>query len=239
MKKTVLFLILIIFSLPQILQAQMFSVDDDERSRTNPFAPYLRAGIKTINFDYQGDPEENNAGVLNLQGVAATLAFESGGFKLGASIANKLTGVDDQNYFDLAINFTNPFMIIGRPTYMIGLPLQLGSKVTSVRSDITSHDFSQTNFHAGIGIMTQFHFPELLGGSIQFLPSYGFSSSSGGFVGGNVFSLKGQARINFYNIIFDKNISLGYDYNFDSYDIDGETLDYNFTGHTLTLGISL
>jgi hypothetical protein len=72
----------------------------------------------------------------------------------------------------------------------------------------------------------------------MFASSVGFSTASGGFIGGNVFSLSGKARINFYNLIFGKNISLGYNYNYDSYNIDGEEFDYDLSGHTLTLGFS-
>lgn len=227
-----------ISALPVTIQAQMFSIDDDEKAGTNPFAPYIRAGIKTIDFSYQGSPTSPLADELNLSGLAAHLSFESGGLNVGASLANKITGVNDQNYFDLDVNFTNPFPLFLNQNFMAGIPLQLASKFTSVRNDQTNTEFAQTNLSAGAGAFFIVHFPELLGASVQFLPTYGFSSSSGGFIGGNVFSLKGKARLNFYDLILNKNLSLGYDYNYDSYDIDGEEHDYDFTGHTLTIGIS-
>lgn len=216
----------------------MFSVGDDDGFRTNPFAPYIRAGIKMVNFDYQGG-QATAAGSLSLSGTAAHITFESGGFNLNASLANQLLGMEDQDYFGLELNFTNPIYLLRNSNYLVGIPIQLNSKITSVRNDAASYDFSQTNLSAGLGAVVQLHFPQKLGATIQFIPQYGFSSSSGGFIGGNVFSLSGKARLNFYNLIFGKNLSLGYDYSFDSYDIDEEQYDYDLTGHTLTLGISL
>ena len=81
--------------------------------------------------------------------------------------------------------------------------------------------------------------PQKFNITTQFIPSIGFSTSSGGFLGGRILSLTGNARVNFYDLLFGKNISLGYDYIFDSYDIDGEQYDYDLSGHLITLGVSL
>lgn len=240
MKILILSLLSILFVIPAEINAQMFSVGDDARSRTNPFAPYLRAGVRVIDFSFQGDPDEvlqNND--LSFNGTAAHLGFESGGFNLGVSLGNDLTGLDETKYFDLSLKFTNPFFIIRRPNFGAGIPVQLGTKLTNVRKDGGSNEFSQTNLNIGAGGIVQAFFPKKFSFSAQFMPHIGFSTASGGFVGGNVFSLTGKARLNFFNLIFGKNLSIGYDYNFDSYNIDGEDLDYDLSGHTITLGISL
>ncbi|MEX0721124.1 MAG: hypothetical protein WD059_10680 [Balneolaceae bacterium] len=247
MKKTAPFLIFLIFSLPIAVHAQMFSVDDDESIISDPFAPYLRAGIKMVDFTYTGNPDSPRAGNLNMSGIAAHLSFETGGFTLGASVANKLTGEKEQNYFDLELKFANPFLLIKSPNFIAGIPLQLSSKTMSVKSDNSSNEFTQTSLSAGLGVIAQAHFPQKLGAIVQFIPNYGFSSIPGGFMGGSVFTLNGKARLNFYNLIFNKNLSLGYNYTFNSFNynynlensdiVDGQ-YDYDFTGHSLTIGIS-
>lgn len=234
-----LFLLLIFLS-PVITHAQMFSIDDDAERRSDPFAPYLRFGIQPIDFTFTGDPGALQGDPsLAFTGSAAHLSFESGGLNLGVSLGNDVTGLSDRNYFDLSIKFVNPFYFVRKPNFGLGVPIQLGTKVTSVRSDEISDEFSQTNLHAGAGGIAQLFFPDKFGVTAQFIPSFGFSTASGGLIGGNVFSMRGKARVNFYNLIFGRNISLGYDYIFDSYDIDGDEYDYDFTGHLLTLGISL
>ncbi len=218
----------------------MFSVGNKVERRTNPFTPYIRAGVQIIDFKFMGDPVElTNSQPLSFTGLAATAQFETAGFTLGATYGNDFTGLSDRNYFDLSLSFSNAFYFIRRPHFGLGVPIHLGSNLTNVRSDATSDHFSQTNLSAGAGVITRAIFPEHFDISAQFIPKFGFSTASGGFIGGNVFSLIGKARINFYNLIFNKNISLGYNYMYNSYNIDGEEYDYDFTGHTITLGISL
>lgn len=226
--------------LPLWSTAQMFSVGNENERRANPFAPYIRVGVVPIDFTFTGNPAAlpTNSS-LAFSGNVAHLAFENGGFNLGVSLGNDFTGLNDRKYFDLNLKFTNPFYIIRRPNFGAGIPLQLGTKITNVRSDNINDEFSQTNLSAGAGAIAQFIAKDKLGVTLQFIPSIGFSTASGGFIGGSVFSMKGKARINFYNLIFGRNISLGYNYIYDSYSIDGEEYDYDLTGHALTLGISL
>ncbi|MEX0844848.1 MAG: hypothetical protein WD022_06180 [Balneolaceae bacterium] len=240
MKQTHLkqFLISFILLFPLYSSAQMFSVGSgDGQNRSNIFAPFLMGGVEFIDFQFQGDPEFDP--LLAFNGMAARASFESGGFNLGLSLGNNFTGLTDNNYFALNLNFINPFYFVRKPNFGLGVPIQLSSKLTSVGSDLSSNEFSQTNLSAGAGGIARYFVPEKFSITAQFIPSFGFSTASGGFIGGNVFSLNGKARIVFYNVIFNKNISLGYDYTFDSYNIDGEEFDYDLNGHTLTLGISL
>ncbi|HBX65643.1 MAG: hypothetical protein CL670_01265 [Balneola sp.] len=220
--------------------AQMFSVGNEAERRANPFAPFLRVGVLPIDFSFTGDPSAlSNGSSLAFSGTTAHLAFEQGGFNLGVSMGGDFSGLDDRKYFDLSLEFTNPFYFIRRPNFGAGVPIQLGTKLTSVRSDAISDEFSQTNLSAGAGAIVRFITPEKFGITTKFIPSVGFSTASGGLIGGNVFSMKGKARIDFYNLIFSKNISIGYDYIFDSYNIDGQEYDYDLSGHAITLGISL
>lgn len=238
--KKILLLPIICFGLTVPAFAQMFSVGDEGPNRSNPFAPYIRAGVKAIDFDFTGDPSAVNAeNDLSLSGLAGHLSFETGGFNLNLSLANDLTGLDDQSYFNLGLEFTTPFYFIAREGFAAGVPLRLSTKLTSIRREGASTEFSQTNLSAGAGAILQFYKRDRFGITTEFIPNIGFSTASGGLVGGNVFSLAGKARVNFYNLVFGKNLSLGYNYNFDSYDIDGDDLDYDFNGHTITLGISL
>jgi len=225
--------------LPVWANAQMFSVGNEAERRANPLAPFLRVGVLPIDFTFTGDPAALSGSSLAFRGTTAHLAFEQGGFNLGVSIGNDFTGLDDRKYFDLSLEFINPFYLIRRPNFGAGIPIQLGTKLTSVRSDAISEEFSQTNLNAGAGAILRLIVPEKFGITTQFIPSVGFSTASGGLIGGNVFSMRGKARIDFYNLIFSKNISIGYDYIYDSYNIDGQEYDYDLSGHALTLGISL
>jgi hypothetical protein len=242
MQKTLIkhFILSLLLFAPALSSAQMFSVGEESERAANPFPPYVRAGVIPIDFSYQGNPSViTNGTSLAFTGLASHLAYESRGLNIGISHGGDWTGLDNRNYFHLDLSFINPFYLIRRPNFGAGVPIQLGTKITNVRSDAIGDEFSQTNLYAGAGVIAQLIFPEKIGFTAQLIPSYGFSTASGGLIGGNVFSLKGKARINFYNLIFGRNVSLGYDYIYDTYNIDGEEYDYDYSGHALTLGISL
>ncbi|SMO61822.1 hypothetical protein [Gracilimonas mengyeensis] len=242
MKIIILSILSFIFILPAEVHAQMFSVDDENRRQANPFSPYVRGGVRIIDFAYQGNASTTSgipADRFAFTGTAAHLGFESGGFSLSASLGNNATGIDDVKYFDLNLNFSNAFFLIREPRFAAGFPIQLGSKLTNVNRDDINDNFSQTNLSIGGGGILSVYVPQRFSITANFMPHYGFSTARGGLFGGSVFSLTGEARVNFLNLIFGRNVSLGYNYDFDSYNIDGEDLDYDFTGHTITLGISL
>ena len=235
--KYLLFLFILFFPIHSF--AQMFSVDSEYERQTNPFTPYLRVGIQPVNLEFTGDPSALQQAPLSFSGNLGEIGIETGGFDLGLTFGNDFTGLDERKFFSLALKFSNTFYLIRQPRFGLGTPLQLGTKLTSVRSDEINSEFSQTNLHAGAGFAGILFFPDKLSLTASIIPSFGFSTASGGLIGGNVFSWRGRARLNFFNVIFGRNISLGYDYIFDSYDIDGEEYDYDLSGHSLTLGISL
>jgi hypothetical protein len=242
MTKSILTKVFLFFFLitPLASSAQMFSVGDGRSRNTNLFSSYVRGGIYLVDFSYKGNPSvvtDNNG--LSFTGTVAHLGYESNGLNLGLGFGNSFTGLDNRRYFNLDLNFTNPFYLIRKDNFGAGIPIKLRTKVTSVRSERVQDEFSQTDLSAGAGLIMRVNVPEKLGITTQFIPSIGFSTSSGGFLGGNIYSFAGKARINFYNLIFGKNISLGYDYIFDSYDIDGDQYDYDVSGHLITLGVSL
>lgn len=242
-------LFILLFSSVSV-NAQMFSVGGSEESYYNPFAPYIRAGVSNIDFTYSGDqniPQENRFDML---ANGLFIGFESMGINANLTLANKITGQDDNSFFQVDIMFSNPFPLIRKPTFTLALPLQLSTQYTSVQSDMNSEEFAQTALNAGLGGLIQFRNDDKFSLTTQFVPSYGFSSSSGGFFGGTVLSLDGKARLNFYNLVFGRNISIGFDYKFNSYDIEEDSTnrigqatiqsyDYDLTKLTFTLGVSL
>lgn len=234
------FILIVLLLVPVSSFAQMFTVNNEGRERTNPFSPYYRVGVNFIDFKFTGNPNTLPFGSsLAFSGPVAKFKFESGSFNLSFSLGDDFTGLDDRNYFDLNINFINSFYLIRNPRsgFSLGIPVQLSSQLTNVRSDALSNEFSQTNLSAGAGAVLNYRIPQKFGVSTHFIPSVGFSTANGGYIGGSVFSMRGKARINFYNLLFKKNISLGYDFIYDSYDIDTDEYDYDLTGHAITLGI--
>ncbi|MTI87341.1 MAG: hypothetical protein FH748_05165 [Balneolaceae bacterium] len=240
MKQLFFLVALFTLAITPFANAQMFSVGNSDANNFNPFTPYLRAGISTVDFSYEGDPQQialRNR--LSMSGTGIYLGFESNGLNADITLVNKLTGQDNSSLLQMGLRFNNPLPLVRRKTFTLALPLQLGTEITSVRNENSNDEFSQTGLSAGVGGLVQIRAAEVLSFTSHVIPTYGFSSSSGGFFGGSVFGVNGKARLNFYNLLFSKNISFGFDYKFNSYDIDGETLDYDLEKLTFTIGVSL
>ncbi|WP_103664290.1 hypothetical protein [Gracilimonas amylolytica] len=243
MKKYTLsiFALLSILVFPFSSNAQMFSVGTESRtSFSSIYSPYVRAGVQFVNFEFKGSGmiDEQFFSPLTFNGEAAYIAYESFGLNLNAALGNSITGLNDTKYFSLNLNFKNPFYLINQQKFKAGIPVKLDSRLVSVRNDQNNEEFSQTSLSAGAGLTAAIINQTKFNITGEFLTSYGFSTASGGFLGGSVFGLSGSARINIYNLLFGKNLSIGYDYINDSYDIDEERLDYDLVGHTITLGVS-
>lgn len=217
----------------------MFSVGAPGR-QAQASSSYLRLGAAPLSFDFQGNRLENSSSnFLELDYTAFYIAFETPGVIINLMLANQLTGLDEQSLFDLGFTLTNRFTILRGSAVQAGLPIQLYSSVTAVNSDRSNENFNQANFAVGAGGFLNFRFSNKLIFSNEFVPGYGFSNSSGGFIGGSMYYLRGKSRLNFINLLGARSLSIGYDFNFRSFDIEDEIYDFDFTSHLITLGISL
>src|SRR5690554_78117 len=134
MKKTIAILFLLIIGFSATSNAQMFSVTEDSR-QTDPFAPYIRVGVKSLDFIYKGNPQllDNNTPPFEFSGMALTAEFETSGFGMALSLGNDISGLKSKNYFDLGISFMNPFYLIRQQNFLLGIPIKLSSVVTTIR----------------------------------------------------------------------------------------------------------
>ena len=235
----VFFLLMLGFLITPPVLAQMFSVEEPSQRLTPPSA-YFRIGLAPADFTYTGpfyinqQPEE-----LEFNSNLLYFALETPGLSANLSLGNTLVGMDTQRFFALDLSFLNRFMIVRRPGVFAGIPIQIKTALTSASTDAHDENFYQTSFGVGGGAYLNFRIMEKIFFSNQFIPGYGFSSSSGGFIGGSIFYMSGQSRINILGLLGQRSVSFGYDYNFRSFDIDEDLFDYDLTTHVLTIGISL
>ncbi len=225
--------------IPSTIFAQMFSVRNVE-NKPSESNTYLRVGMGVTNFDYTGSnnlmlPENR----LDLDHKTLAIQFESSGLELGVNFANSIIGLKDQTFLNFSLYYTNSILFLKREHIQLGIPLRIGSDLVSVTRESSRDKFSQTSLSVGAGALLSFRIKNKVIFSNTFIPNYGFSSSSGGFFGGSEFSLIGKSRLNFINLIGNKNLSIGYDYKNSSYNIDDENFDYDLKAHLLTIGISL
>lgn len=238
MKPFLLFLLL--FFMPRLLAAQMFSVQGVEKKQaaTNT---YLRLGSGFNDFVFKGDPAvvpEVNRLDFEHNSINAMIENSEVGFELSASLAGRLTGLKDITLFTLSAAYMSDIVSYRQDNLSLSVPVKLGLDIAGVNGTTTQDKFSQSVMSAGVGGKVYFKIKNKLEFVNQFIPGYGFSSSRGGFFGGSAAYLNGKSRINFLNLFGNHSLSLGYDFKKIFFDIDGDNYDYNLATHLLSIGIS-
>ncbi len=239
MKKT----ILILFSsfLPLFAHAQMFSVQSGSNKPISS-ATYIRVGMGINDFSFTGNPNASDVvDRLDFAHNSFSAYFESedSGIELGLNIANRLVGLKNMNLFDLSLYYTNVFYLLNRSKVKLGFPLRGGTELVNIASTEDKDKFTQTAITIGAGAHLSLKFNDYISFTNQFLPGYGFSTSSGGFFGGAMGYWMGRSRLNIANVFGDRGLSIGYDFKQFMFDIDGNKFDYDLTTHFLTIGISI
>lgn len=219
--------------------AQMFSVGDERRDAdVTLLSSRLMAGWERGDFNYQGETAQGtdrydfNGGIFNVR-------FESQAINMYIGLAGKLTGLEERGYVNIGATIHNPFFLAGSPQLMLYLPLQINTDLKRVMSSSSSIRFQQSAFQFGAGLGASSRLAGKVHGSAQLVPSYGFSNSQGAFIGGSVFSLDGKVRVSLLNLFPGKALVLGYHFRYRSYDIERELFDYNYSGHNITIGVTL
>ena len=237
MKKIIFTVLTILISLP--VHAQMFSMDSGTQDRNLNFSSYFRFGAVIADFEYTGDIVDPLFVPLSFNNPGLHLGVESSGFELNLKMANKLTGLEDLNYLDVDLSYSSLIPISFNPNRVIGIPFVINSALINIGStNQTREDFSQFVLSINGGLITAFRFNDAVEFNTQGTYGFGFSSSSGGLFGGNSNRIKLEARLNFLKLFKRKAVSFGYNYEKRSFNIDGEILDYDLSGHSATLGIS-
>jgi hypothetical protein len=221
------------------LSAQMFTVQEETGPVRVPDS-FIRAGVSPSNFVYTGgETGVNSPTELQFTHPAAYVAFESAGLNVSFKLANQLVGLSNVRYMDIDLTLGNQLTFIRKRRFQAGIPVDLNTSFTNVDNDRVDEVFNQVNFAVGGGAFFKGRVGKRVSLSTEFTPGYGFSNSNGGFVGGTIFFLKGNARVNIARVFGNRGLSLGYDFDYRSFDIQDQSFDFDLTSHTLTIGVGL
>lgn len=229
----------IVCFIPSTICAQMFSVRNVE-NKPSESNTYLRIGAGVSNFSYSGTSTSIlPVNRLDFDNNSLSIQFESNVLELGVNFANSLVKLEDQTFLNFYLYYNNSILFSKNKSFQFGIPLRIGTDLVSVTKEGSRDKFSQNSLSVGAGLLLSLRIKDKIIFSNKFIPNYGFSSSSGGFFGGSNFSLTGKSRLNFINLIGNKNLSVGYDYKNSSYNITDHNFDYDLKAHLITIAISL
>jgi hypothetical protein len=237
----ILTLILLVSTLffPAVSIAQMFSIGDPEPQGTGTPGIYTIAAIswEPSSFTYTGNENVLNDRV-DFEDPVLRFRLETPGLELTLGLGGNLTGMNNNNYTNITGRIYNQFLLYRQEKINLFLPIQLTTDLTRVRSEDTGYEFQQSSFVFGSGLGSTVRLGERLDFIIRATPNYGFSFSQGNLFGGSLFRFDGRSYLIIRNVIGRRSIALGYQYDYRAYDVDGEQNDYDFTGHSFTLGIA-
>lgn len=216
----------------------MFSIDDNQQRQERILGSQtiISAGWSFADFTYTGD-ELSEQQQFDFNGNLLSFQLRSPGLDLGIGFGGSLTGIDDRSYFNVNGRIYNNFPLKRSPSIRISLPLQLTTDVTHASRNTVSNDFRQSSLSVGTGIATLVKLSNRFSAELKATPNYGFSFSQGSLFGGSLLKIDGDTRLLIHNVFGDYSLSIGYDYEYRNYDIDGDVNDYDFTAHTVTIGI--
>lgn len=237
--KTTIAALLLLFLLSDTLYGQMFSVDESSpRERAIFSYTSLSMGWEFADFTFTGDPDETVVDRYDFNDGIFKIIFENPGIDFYLGLAGGLTGMENRNFINIGAVLYNNFVLNRSERFWIMIPLQINTDLTRVQNDGANRQFQQSAFQIGAGLAARSQLTENLKSTIRLVPGFGFSNSQGAFFGGTIFSLDGKARIIIDEVIGGRGLIFGYDFRHRSYDIDVEVFNYDFNGHTLSIGIA-
>lgn len=223
-------------------RAQMFSVQEEgpQRSLMIPTTnAYL--GLEPVQFEYKGPQGVVNGGIFEFEGPLVRAKFETIGFEAFVGVGGRLTGLDDEAYFDAGVRAGRGWPIIRKRRFILQIPLQLKSSLTTVTSDQflgAGTQFQQGTLTFGGGGEFEIRFSDRIRFSAAAIPNYGFSFATGGVFGGQIFELETKSRFYADRLFGDVGLSAGWDYGFKRFDVEENEFDYNLRAHSFLIGIT-
>lgn len=227
------------------LQAQMFSIGDTGPRYGGPLSE-IYIGLESMEATYKGRQNSGTqirAGAFEYSGPVIKLGYNTADLDLFLSTGGKVTGVDNASYFHTGANFDFGIDLYRSQKLLLRIPLRLSSRYTNITNNETLSIQSGNRFRygmisGGVGFSGELRPTNKIRAKVGVLPGYGFSFATGGFFGGSIGVVDAFGKLYFDRLYNDLGLSIGYKYNFRSYDIEDDIYDYNLSGHSFEIGIT-
>lgn len=233
--------IIMMLGLAHTTRAQMFSVDDPDRSFNNHPTSEVFVGFEPTSVSYHGSADAEDAGQFSYDAPILRVGYSSRSLNLFLAAGGEITGSENAAYFDVGgnINFGLPLYV--NKKVIIQLPLRISSRLTNITNDRTSVNLDRFRFGGvtgGAGLQINVRPKTNIRFQAAAVPSYGFTFASGGLFGGSLGTLAVNGRLFFDRLFGDMGLSLGYKYDFRNYNVDEQKYDYRVNGHSIQVGLT-
>ena len=235
-------LLLLAFGQYNPLQAQMFSVGETgSRYSAPPSEVYI--GLEAMDATYKGSSNVDMPGTFEYSGPVIKMGYNTAGLDVFLATGGKVTGVEEASYFHTGGNFDFGINLYRSSKLRLQIPLRLSSRYTNITSNETLSIRSVNRFQfgmvsAGVGVSGEWRPTKKIRARLGVLPGYGFSFATGGFFGGSIGVIDGFGKLYIDRLYNDLGLSIGYKYDFRSYDIEDDIYDYDLRGHSIEIGVT-
>lgn len=220
--------------------AQMFSVESND-TRTHIPLNNGAIGIGLVDFNYIGSDTAENSGVFEFDSPTIVLTYETRGLDLYMEFANALTGLENQNYYNIGGKIHRAFQMIRKKRFGVSIPVHLHTDFTRVitegfRGNIDQ--FQQSAIMLGTGLMIDVRPFSNIRLHTNGHAGYGYSLSAGSAFFGKALNIRAQQRVFIDNVFGELGLSFGYDFNFKQYNVENDYYDYNLQSHNFVVGLT-
>lgn len=229
----------LLFFIPLQTNAQMFSIGDPDAKQDRPLGTrtIFGAAWEAGEFIYKGEGA-TDLQRLDFNDSMLRLFLESPGLDISVAFGGAITGMNENSAVNLNARLYNNFYLKREQNFVFAIPVQLTTDLLQVRRNETSAEFQQSSLVFGAGAFSAMRLGSRLSLNLKATPNYGFSFSQGSLFGGGLFRFDGNTFLLIHNIFGDSALSIGYKFDYRSYRIQGNLNDYDFTSHSITLGIA-
>ena len=224
------------------VQAQMFSVEDENSGEFDLPSSEVYIGFEPTSVTYEGDEEISTAGRYEYDAPVLRVGYSGRTVNFFMGAGGSITGSEEVAYFDVGGNINYRFPLYVSSQFIVTLPVRISSRFTNITTEQTAVTLDRFRFGsllAGAGLKANIRTQSNIRVQLGAVPSYGFTFASGGFFGGGLGTLAVNGRLFFDQLLSDDmGLSLGYKYDFRTYNIDEERFDYRIQGHSIQVGIT-
>ncbi|WP_445664084.1 hypothetical protein [Fodinibius sp. AD559] len=227
------------------LQAQMFSVGETGPRNSGPLSE-IYIGLESMEAIYKGAQNVNSQirpGAFEYSGPVIKLGYNTTDLDLFLSTGGKVTGVDEASYFHTGGNFDFGINLYRSKILLLKIPFRLSSRYTNITGNETFNPQTVNRFQygmisGGVGFRGELRPTKKARVKFGAIPGYGFSFATGGFFGGSIGVVDAFGKLYFDRLYNNLGLSIGYKYDFRSYDVEDEVYDYDLSGHSVEIGIT-
>lgn len=223
---------------PNTAHSQMFSVGDPEPDRERSIGQFtiLALGLEFADMSFAGDNPDNET-LVDFNGNVLRVRLDSPGLQIGLGVGGSITGLDNASYVNVTGRLSNNFPLMRRSSFRLGFPFQITTDIKSVTSDNSDQDFQQSSLVFGGGLNSNIKLSNRFQLNASATPNFGFSFSQGGLFGGSLFRVDGKSELLVTEIFGNNALSIGYHFDYRRYRVDEGFNDYDYTSHSILIGI--